>query len=933
MPNIKTLESILWLKTLVDTTLKSVIKLVTNWNPHSLPKAPVAIGLFALIGFTMLMNAMETAEAASQEDHFYDEVQAAVHFQLEPLPLNATDREKTARDEQYQQNWNHGLELCEKFLRTYPESERHDAVTYKKLIFLRNLKRDSEFDDGVEAFIAEQPYSKYTDKLHRHRAYELESQFKFEEALSEWDKIDAPALLHEVYDRKGQIYSEMGNWRKRLEYDLRRAELILGKPAPEFSHTNVDGGAVSLAGLRGKVVVLYFWSMRDGRTVRDDETGGEISILKRLHDLHGENPNFVLITICLQNAEAKLKEFIRAHAMPGIHLLLKYEAVPYQFGVIGWPHYTVLDKAGILRHSEFSSMFEDLPVEYLVASLLAEDLDVPGERIIPRIIQSRGEIYEGEGQVEKAIAEYEDILSFTPSNIHLIMRTLNLKLEQTDAPTRIMNRAHDRIVELSQLPQYREFGIRDLAVELAQLFSELGNQEKTWTLFQIAVAHDTDNDLINWARRNPKDFRAIQDMSEFHELLADTPQSEAEKRLEEGDRKVKLYAEDLIAAHKSFTAVDADGEIFTGVILSQVGHILVPGSVTEAMKILAKIDDYQPANVVAIDTESGFGVIQVVGQKYLRPVVLGAVDDLKEFAPIPLPNVPDGYSYATAPAITVRGSFENNPDAVGRPINQDATVIQLEIHDDEDVTALKVANLGRLGGIMRGDALVYYDGRLLAVSLEDELRYERWGSTSAPIPIDQIRVALERMDMIDLMEHRIGKPAKEFELVIEAEEFTRLDGTKADVHPFIIKNDRRASGGAFIVANRALDHQYQIPNSWLTYEIEIPADGDYAIWIYARKYTVRSDSFFVGTDLELPRTCEVDSFKWSAVPAIDRTSPQVVPAFHFTQGVHEIRLFVRETGTELDAILITNNLSLDVVDLSLGATLEKYQKLFLIKNW
>ena len=60
----------------------------------------------------------------------------------------------------------------------------------------------------------------------------------------------------------------MGDSVKWEEFNLLRAELILGKPAPEFSHTSVYGTPVSLKDLRSKVVVLYYWSTRDGRTVR-----------------------------------------------------------------------------------------------------------------------------------------------------------------------------------------------------------------------------------------------------------------------------------------------------------------------------------------------------------------------------------------------------------------------------------------------------------------------------------------------------------------------------------------------------------------------------------------------------------------------------------------------------------------------------------------
>ena len=703
MPIVETLESNLWLKSLVDVTLKSVMSFTADRDQHPLTKAAVAIGLFIIIGLIVPMGAMGLVEAKNQEDALYEEIQIALDFQLEPLPENATDEEKAARDEQYQRNWERGLQLCEQFLRTYPESERYDAVLYKKLIYLRNLGRNAEFEAGVEAILSKHPSSKYTSEVRRLRAYYLESQFRLREALAEWDGIDDPTLLHKVYERKGQIYGQMGNWAKRVEFDLLRAELILGKPAPEFSHTSVDGIPISLADLRGKVVVLYHWSTQDGRTVQDDETGGEISILKRLHDMHGENPNFVLITVCLQSSEAKLKEFIKTHAMPGIHLLLEHGAVPYKFGVNGWPYYVILDKAGILRESEHGFVLRYLEVEQLVEALLAEDTEVPGERIIPRTSLSRAGVYDSQDQDEKAIAEYEKLLAFTPDNLTLMMRCLYSKREQADETATLMNRAYNRIVELSRYPRNLELGVSYGAVELAHLFSQQGDREKTWTLFQIAVAHDEskDNHAINYAKRNLTYFATIQNMPEFQKLLTDSPQTEMDKRIDEANRKQLMYAKDLNDAHRSFTAVEADEEIFTGVILSRDGHVLVPASVAEAKVVRARFVDYQPAKVVAVDAVSGLGVVHVHGQKYLRPVAFGNVDDLREYAPIPLPNSADGYTYPSISTISARGypNGSNLPPevhqrAVGHPTERVSSIMQLEINDAGEVTMLKAGTLG-----------------------------------------------------------------------------------------------------------------------------------------------------------------------------------------------------------------------------------------------
>ena len=762
----------------IEGRLRTV--LAENRNRMPMTKFTVVLGLLVLTCFVVPVGVMQLAEAVDSEQVLYQEIQAVYNSRLDPLPENPTEAEQAARHKQYQQKWERGLQLCKQFLNTHSESERYDEVLYKKLIYVRNLKSDAEFDAGVEAFLSERPTSRYVNKVRKLRAYHLERQFKFDEALAEWDKIDAPALLPEVYDRKGVIYGRMDNWAKHAEFEMLRAELILGKPAPDFSHTSVYGVPISLKDLRGKVVVLYNWSTRDRRTVSTDETGGEISRLKQLHETHGENPNFALITICTQSSEAKLKQFVETHAMPGIHLLLEHEMLPYQFGIDGWPYYVAIDKAGILRESEHSYALRDLEVEQLVTALLAEDIDVPGERIIPRIIQLSVQSYSEPDYEEKVIAEYEKLLAFMPNNPHimwevryrkfeLMMAELYDKRPRSGDATTWMNQAYDWIVEASQESPSLGVIIVSEALELATFCSRQGDQEKTWALFQIAVTHDEDNNnsAINYAKQQPERFAAIQDMPEFQKLIAETPLTEADKHSNEANWKRQMYADDLSAAYKSFVSVKVDGEIFTGVILSQVGHILVPAIVTEAETIRAKIVDYQPAKVVAIDLESELAVVQVDGQTNLRPIVLGNVDDLREYVPIPLPNPEDGYTYPNITIISTRGypNYPNFPPeihqrTVEQPTERSADVMQLEIDKDGTVLTLTVANPFKPGEIIRGDGLVYHDGRLLGVSVDNEVRYDVWGASANPISIDQIRAALERMNIMDLTGRQIKKPTK-----------------------------------------------------------------------------------------------------------------------------------------------------------------------------
>ena len=293
------------------------------------------------------------------------------------------------------------------------------------------------------------------------------------------DSIDDPALLSETYEHKEQIYGLMADGTRWRTYDLLRAELLLGKPAPDFSHISLDGIPISLADLRGKVVVLHYWS------IQYDET--DIAKVQRLDRRHGENSDFVLISVCVQSRaaewEAEVKQLIATHAMPGIHLLLEPAAVPYPFAVKGWPYYVVIDKTGIVRESDRGyalrgPALRDLEVEQLVTALLAEDIDASDERIIPRISQIRSELYISQEEKEKAIAEYDKLLTF-----------LYQKRERTGEAAALIDRAYDRMVEAKRLlglasdfdrarTRSEQFSSH-YEEELREIFPRQSEQEKT----------------------------------------------------------------------------------------------------------------------------------------------------------------------------------------------------------------------------------------------------------------------------------------------------------------------------------------------------------------------------------------------------------------------------------------------------------------------
>ena len=502
--------------------IQFVTVLAENLNRHLVPKVKVGVGLLILTCFVVPMGAMHLAQAVTPEEILYQQIQKASKSQPTPeelLPKPDMSGQNSGL-EKYRQDWERNLERCEEFLKTYPNSNQFDAVWFEKLNYLFGLQHHTEFDASAEAFLSEVPTSKYSDRLRRFRVYRFVDAREFDQAFAELDAIIDPAMLPEIYQRKAGIYDEMRDWRKANELNMLWAELILGKPAPDFLHTSVDGTPISLQVFRGKVVLLYYWS------AREDMTAWMIPMLRRLYDMHRDHSDFVLINVCTRSSKAEMTQFIEKYTMPGIHLHLEPEEVPPRFGVINLlnylPSYVILDKTGIIRENANTFRMGDFKLEHLVTALLEEHPNANGERIIPLVNQFLTNAYLRRGQTEKSIAEYEKMLAFTPKNLDIMMAIFNLEMFPS-ARIELMDRAYDRMLELHILDQTSpELGLNISyhIHELTHLFARQGDPKKTWQLFQIAVAYDSIEAIDN-ARENEKLFALLQDIPKFQKLLAE----------------------------------------------------------------------------------------------------------------------------------------------------------------------------------------------------------------------------------------------------------------------------------------------------------------------------------------------------------------------------------------------------------------------------
>lgn len=133
------------------------------------------------------------------------------------------------------------------------------------------------------------------------------------------------------------------------------AKIMINKPAPQFALKDFDGNTVSLADLKGKVVIVDFWATWCG-PCKASFPGMQLAVNK-----YKDNPNVKFLFVdCWENGdkyEESVKKFIADNKYT-FHVLFdekdgsgKQSKVNSQFGVSGIPTKFIIDKNGNIRFS------------------------------------------------------------------------------------------------------------------------------------------------------------------------------------------------------------------------------------------------------------------------------------------------------------------------------------------------------------------------------------------------------------------------------------------------------------------------------------------------------------------------------------------------------------------------------------------------------
>lgn len=145
----------------------------------------------------------------------------------------------------------------------------------------------------------------------------------------------------------------------------------VGEPAPDFVLPDLDGRAVQLSSLRGKVVLVNFWATWCVPCRR--EIPGLIDVYASYRDR-----GFEIVAVDYQEPVETVRRFVADWGMSYINVLDADGTVLRAYRLTGLPESFFIDRDGIVREMKIGQMKETF-VRCVVEALLADAAYRPGQ--------------------------------------------------------------------------------------------------------------------------------------------------------------------------------------------------------------------------------------------------------------------------------------------------------------------------------------------------------------------------------------------------------------------------------------------------------------------------------------------------------------------------------------------------------------------------
>jgi arylsulfatase A-like enzyme len=129
-------------------------------------------------------------------------------------------------------------------------------------------------------------------------------------------------------------------------------------------------------------------------------------------------------------------------------------------------------------------------------------------------------------------------------------------------------------------------------------------------------------------------------------------------------------------------------------------------------------------------------------------------------------------------------------------------------------------------------------------------------------------------------------------------------------YPLMVADDKKASKGKYVYSEYGTANQYTPGKTMASYRVTVDQPGVYLLWGRVSAAGGRNDSFFVQVDNGANTVWNVQvgkNWHWDMVKSGRKTHPVIFP---LTAGEHTIKIKLRENGTKLDKLLLTNDTNL-----------------------